>query len=96
MLAGRFLRWRFAGPTLWARAWHRLTRVGSRQGQHSGTRLQVAAEKIQHLRVRVREFGKVLRADDRLIDRGDLPTALAERLRCDGGGIEPIGEYRID
>ena len=80
MLAGRVRGWRFARPPLWPAPWRRLTRVGSCQGENSGTCLQVAAEKVEHLGVRVREFGKVLRADDRLIDRGDLPAALAERL----------------
>ncbi|MFD7012605.1 hypothetical protein [Rhodococcus jostii] len=53
---------------------------------------QVAGEEVERLGVWVREFGKVLRADDRLVHGGDLPTTFVERLRRDGGGVEPVGE----
>jgi hypothetical protein len=48
-----------------ARAGSALTRVGSRQGKNAGPCLQVAGEEVEDLRVRVREFGKVLRAGER-------------------------------
>jgi hypothetical protein len=38
---------------------------------------QVVGQEIEHLEVRVREFGQVLRADDHLVHRGDRPAALA-------------------
>ena len=44
----------------------------------------------------MRELGKVLRADDRLVERSDLSTALAEHLRHHRGGIEAAVRYRID